>query len=389
MNTPSKRTELALPKGLSVRNDKIRLDMLHNGVRFTQSFSMDKLGDAVQLIADIKAGRHTKKADLATGNWTVAEAVERYKAHRIKTTTSDNLKQFNWPLKMILEYFGPDTKLDSITEYDQEKFGDELHEVRGYSTTCSNTLCIIFARMLNYAHTRRGRASLARTIGKRKVKLQPIRFINYQEEDAIINWYNAFGYYDIAKLTAFYVDTGCRKMEAFKLLWRDISLERDTITLWETKTNKPRTVDMTKRVKAILAERKLNVDRKTDAWLDQSIWHSTIGIREYDAAIQKLRTELEVGPKLDPITKKVNRKYFCTHTYRHTFVTRLVASGTDLRTVMELAGHAEIKTTQRYSHFIPHKGKEAMAKLDRFQQQERQAELINLVPDLTLITGGR
>ena len=41
------------------------------------------------------------------------------------------------------------------------------------------------------------------------------------------------------------------------------------------------------------------------------------------------------------------------HIFRHTYISRLVMAGVDIRTVQELAGHKDIKMTMRYAHLAP------------------------------------
>ena len=52
------------------------------------------------------------------------------------------------------------------------------------------------------------------------------------------------------------------------------------------------------------------------------------------------------------------------HSLRHTYISRLVMAGVDIRTVQELAGHRTITMTMRYTHLAPGQKKRAVARLD-------------------------
>lgn len=175
--------------------------------------------------------------------------------------------------------------------------------------------------------------------------------------------------------------SGLRRMELVRLRVKDVDLDNLQIQVWNGKGFKHRLVTLAPELKEAIIRQKLRVK----ALLEEDclhpeyagVWMPEALARKYLSAPKNLAWQfLFPSSRLsyEPGTRNVRRHHFDetnvnkilrtasqkagiekqvgSHTLRHTFATHLLQSGADIRTVQQQLGHADVKTTEIYTHVL-------------------------------------
>lgn len=161
--------------------------------------------------------------------------------------------------------------------------------------------------------------------------------------------------------------TGLRVSELCALP-RDIDLSRDEFSV-RGKGEKVRIVFLSERAKKAL---KAYLDKRTD--VDDALFIA-IG-RGGEKQIAKKSGSLRMTPRsVERIVKHYAvkagiSKKVTPHVIRHSFATDLLTNGADIRSVQALLGHANIATTQIYTHVTDNRLKEVFKKFHGKQHEK-------------------
>lgn len=143
--------------------------------------------------------------------------------------------------------------------------------------------------------------------------------------------------------------TGMRVSELSGLNFGDLELDNNEIKVFG-KGAKERIVLVSNRAKKYL-EQYINTARplvigvngiKTDKGDSSPVFINNTGYRLQTKTIRNV---------INQVVEKIQLpKHVTPHMFRHSFATRLIENGADLRIVQELLGHASISNTQIYTH---------------------------------------
>jgi integron integrase len=186
---------------------------------------------------------------------------------------------------------------------------------------------------------------------------------------------------------------GLRLFECLKLRVQNFNFDAGVLTIHDGKGKKGRTVPIPQ---TILVELKAQLERViklheedcasdfAGAFMDdmlekkypkaakELIWQwffpqqsltvipDTNESRRYHLHKTRVQEALYEAVRRAKLTKRVS-----SHTFRHSFATHLLQANYDIRTIQELLGHSDVRTTMIYTHCVPSRTvKEATSPLD-------------------------
>jgi site-specific recombinase XerD len=279
----------------------------------------------------------------------VKDALEYSEAH--KRSYADDVCRTN----RLLSWLG-DRPAGAITPRDIERCLAEAAERDGLAPATLNryraVLSLIFRLAIRNDKVAQNPARLVRPQRENNAR---VRYLSADEEKRIREvigreFHEHMAEFDLA------LHTGLRRGEMYGLTWADINFPARILTVPLSKNGERRHVRLNR-----------------------------VALDALSTLHQKGRRVGRVfetkGPRhwLEPLVERAGIRDFHWHDLRHTFASRAVMAGVDLRSVQDLLGHKSIIVTCRYSHLAPTHQLAAVESVADFTERQ-QAELAQRGP---------
>ena len=180
----------------------------------------------------------------------------------------------------------------------------------------------------------------------KKAKTLP-EFLNEKEIEQVLNNINIdtpAGYRNRAILELLYA-TGMRVSELSNLNFENLNLPENEIKVFG-KGAKERIVLVSERAKSFL-EKYIKTARLMIFKDAKNTPDSPVFINKNGYRLQTQSVRIAIRETMENIELP---KHVTPHVFRHSFATKLLENGADLRVVQELLGHSSISNTQIYTH---------------------------------------
>jgi len=225
----------------------------------------------------------------------------------------------------------------------------------GTYNRCRTVLALIFKLGME---NRKIESNPARLLKRQKEPDGKVRFLNQHQRDEearlrrviLAQWSKHMPEFTIA------LNCGMRRSEQYQRInWQCVDFLRRDLFVPESKNGASRHIPLNDEASAAFKELFQRTRGEGPIFASERGGKRLRGARHwFDDAMRDAKVE-----------------NFRWHDLRHTFASRLVMAGVDLRTVAELMGHKRIQMTMRYAHLAPAHKLAAVEKLAEFNRQER------------------
>lgn len=283
----------------------------------------------VSILAELMNDTTAPERNAKANSWTMQEAFTHIQGVWAGTGGEDCQVR---NARMAVDFFGPNTPLEDITCEWMDSYYARLKQL-GNSNSTLNKKRSALSFMMTHA-IRRGKLTAKPYLERFDEGVGRIRFLTQDEEANATAVLARWGYSDHVDAFTVLIDTGFRPSELWRVQARDIDFEVGVISVWATKTDHPRSVPMTQRVRTIMEHRRDSIKTGPlfpyfNSWFED-VWN-------------RMKTHLGMNDDLQ----------FVPYALRHTCASRLVQRGVHLQVVKEWMGHKSIQTTLRYAHLCP------------------------------------
>jgi integrase len=255
----------------------------------------------------------------------VGDVLEYSKANKI------SFRQDELNARKLLVVFA-DRPAETITPQDIERFLEGRNIKPATQNRYRALLSLIFRKGIENGKVK---LNLAKLVKRRTENNTKVRYLLVEEEDrlrAVIldRWPHHLPELEIS------LNTGMRLSEQYNLQWSWIDFATRVVTIPRSKHGELRHIPLNdSAVNSLQAAR------------SQSTGSPYVFLNHLGERLCTPRKWFEDAVAAARIPN------YTWHTNRHTFASRLVMAGVDLRTVQELLGHKSITTTMRYAHLAP------------------------------------
>ena len=276
---------------------------------------------------------------LAGHNRTFNDMMDKFMKEHAPKVSGSMQNSYASSLKHLIPFFG-EVALLSVTKKKLSKYKVLRKNERAKPATINRELAML-SKAFTLVHEEwewiNGNDKPFSKISYEKENNERDRWLTEDEEKRLLESSPEW----LCEIIVFALNTGLRQGELLSLEWNRVNLFHKTILIEKTKNSKPKTVPLNQiAMDVILRKSEEKVRRIKNDFVFVSSHGTKIDRHNLRRAFNSAVRKAEI----------VDFKF---HDLRHSFCTKLAQRGVDIYKIAKLAGHEDIRMTQRYSHHCP------------------------------------